>query len=394
MLLSVALTYCITLYAAEREYNALLADLSQKEQEYARIAEVRSYIDKYYVGEVNEKNITDGALYGMVAMLGDKWSYYLTADQFASVSNSTNNKIYGIGINAAYDEERGAVVVLDVFENSPAEEAKIQPLDKIVRIDGEEVAKIGYDAAVKKITGTAGTAVSITIEREGTQAPIGMSITRREVDVQGINSKILDGNIGYIRILNFDANVDKDFIAALENLKKANVTGLVFDVRNNPGGLMQVLVNVLDPLLPEGTIISEEDKNGKKNVYSSDKNELDLPMAVLTNGYSISAAEFFAAALSEADKAVVVGEPTTGKGVAQSHIKLRDGSGIILSVSRYYTASGKSLEEMGGIVPDKLIEFTEEENRRFYFMSEKEDRQLQGAIEEINKKTAEKKQGE
>ena len=381
MLLTAALTYCITLYASEREYNAKLAGLSDREAEYAKIAEVRGYIDKYFVEEYEDKNITDGALYGMVASLGDRWSYYLPAEQFASVVNSTSGKIVGIGVNASYDSDRGAV-----YEGYPAEYAKLLPFDRIVGVDGVEVAQIGYDAAVKKIQGVVGTPVSLTVEREGVAEPISLSITRREIDVQSVKAKILDGNIGYIKISSFDANVDKDFAAALANLKKANVEGIVFDVRNNPGGLLNVLVNVLDPLLPEGIIIREENKSGKAITHYSDANELNLPMAVLTNEYSISAAEFFAAALQESGKATVVGEATTGKGLAQSQIPLSDGSGIILSVSKYYTGRGASLEDSHGIKPDKTVELTAEEKKKFYLLSEKEDRQLQAAIAAVNER--------
>lgn len=386
MLLTAALTYCITLYSAEREYNAKLADLSEKEQMYTRIAEVRSYIDKYYVNDYDENELTDGALYGMVAMLGDKWSHYLNPEEFASVLASLNSKVVGIGVNTTYDSENDAILVLDVFEDSPAEYAKIMPLDKIISVDGKKVSDIGYDAAVKSVSGAVNTPVSLVILRDGTDAPINMSITRREIDVPNVSSKILGDDIGYVKISSFDSNVDKDAAKAIERLKSAGVTSLIFDVRNNPGGSLQVLVNTLDPLLPEGVIIRETDKNGKETVYNSDKTELDLPMVVLTNEYSISAAEFFAEALREAGKATIVGAPTTGKGQAQSNIPLKDGSGLVLSVSKYFTGRGKSLSETGGITPDRLVELTEEETKKFYLLSESEDRQLQEAIKVINER--------
>jgi len=324
----------------------------------------------------------------MVAMLGNRWSHYLTPEQFSSVMTSLNSKVVGIGINAVFDSENDAVLVLEVFEDSPAAAAKLAPFDRIVSVDGKKVADIGYDAAVKSIAGAVDTPVSLVITRDGAPAPINMTITRREIDVTNVSSKILDGNIGYIKITSFDSNVDKDFIQALDRLKKAQVVGIVFDVRNNPGGIMQVLVNTLDPLLPEGTILREEDKLGKVKNYDSDKNALELPMAVLTNEYSISAAEFFAAALRESGKATIVGEPTTGKGFAQSNIPLKDGSGLVLSVSKYFTGKGVSLEETGGIKPDRLIEFTDAENARFYLLSETEDRQLQAALGVIREKLA------
>ena len=389
MLLSAALTYCITLSALEAEYNAKLNGLLDMEEEYKLIDEVLTNIDDHYVKDFDVRDVFDGARYGMVASLGDRWSYYLTPEQFASVIDSSNSKMVGIGITAAYDEEKGEVVVLDVYEGSPAENAKIQPYDRIITVDGNNVSDIGYDAAVNKIRGDIDTAVAITIRREGVENPINVNITRHEVDIQHVKSKILDGNIGYIEIGSFDANVDKDVLAALENLKKAEVKGIIFDVRNNPGGRLNVLVKILDPLLPEGTIIKEVNKKGKETVYTSDAEALDIPMVVLANEYSISAAEFFAAALQEAEKATVIGTPTTGKGVAQQHIPLSDGSGLVISVSRYYTGKGRNLDETHGIIPDIEVKLTEEESKKFYLLEESEDRQLQTAIGEINKMTGE-----
>lgn len=385
MLISAALTYCITLSTLESEYNKKLDGLYELEAEYKLIDEILTIVDDYYVKDYDMKDVFDGARYGIVACLGDRWSYYLTPEQFTSVINSSNSKLVGIGITAAYDEEAAEVVVLDVYEDSPAENAKILPYDRIIAVDGNNVADIGYDAAVNKIHGDVGTPVAITLRREGVENPISLSITRREVDVQHVRAKILDGNIGYIKIGSFDANVDKDFLLALENLKKAEVKGIIFDVRNNPGGQLKVLVNTLDPLLPEGTIIKEVNKKGKETVYESDAEELGLPMVVLANEYSVSAAEFFAAALQEYEKATVIGTPTTGKGVAQSHIPLSDGSGLVLSVSKYYTGKGANLDETQGIKPDIEIPLTEDENKRFYLLSESEDRQLQAALADINR---------
>ncbi len=385
MLLTAAVTFCMTFYASESRYNAKLLDINRREQEYAKIAEVRGYIDKYYVSSYNDANLTDGAVYGIVAALGDEWSHYLTADQFAALANTTNNKLVGIGVNVAYDEANKAIYVLDVYEDSPAESAGIKPRDLIVKVGGTPVSELGYSAAVQNVSGDVGTSVNITITREGVENPIELSITRKELDVQGVKAKILPGNIGYIKISNFDANIDKDVAAALDNLKKAEVAGMIFDVRNNPGGLLDVLVKTLDPLLPEGIIITEKDKMGTPREYRSDANELEMPIAVLTNEYTISAAEFFAAALSESGKATLVGEPTTGKGRAQSPIKLKDGSGLVLSVSEYFTASGKSLDAEGGVKPDVLIPLNAEEKKNFYMLSDENDRQLQAAIGEINK---------
>lgn len=385
MLISAALTYCITLSALESEYNEKLDGLYELEAEYKLVDEILTIVEDHYVKDYDMKDVFDGARYGMVACLGDKWSYYLTPEQFTSVINSSNSKLVGIGITAAYDENAAEVVVLDAYEDSPAENAGIKPYDRIIAVDGNNVADIGYDAAINKIHGDVNAPVAITLRREGVENPISLTITRREVDVQHVRSKILDGDIGYVKIGSFDANVDKDFLLAIENLKKAEVKGIIFDVRNNPGGQLKVLVNALDPLLPEGTIIKEVNKKGKETIYESDAEELKLPMVVLANEYSVSAAEFFAAALQEYGKATVIGTPTTGKGVAQSHIPLSDGSGLVLSVSKYYTGKGVNLDETQGIKPDIEIQLTEEESKRFYLLSESEDRQLQAALADVNR---------
>ena len=386
MLLTAAVTYAGTLYSVEREYDEKLDNFNTQEQEYARITEVRKYIDNYYINDYDRNKLIDGALYGMVAFLGDKWSYYLDPEQFASFNNSLESRMVGIGINAAYDYDTGGILIFEVFEGSPAEKAGLRPLDIITHVDGVAVGETGFDAAVNKVRGEQGTAVRLTVRKADTGKTVDTSIIRQSIDIESVKARIIDNNIGYIKIRSFDSNVDKPFEEALKNLLKANVSGIVFDVRNNPGGTMQSLVNILDLLLPEGRIISEKNKNGDMKEYTSDANEVKLPMAVLINEYSISAAEFFAASLQEYGKATIVGTPTTGKGSAQKPIALEGGGGLILSTSKYYTAKGVSLAETGGIKPDTEVPLTQDEIKRFYKLTETEDRQLQAAIGAIKNK--------
>lgn len=386
MLLTAAVTYGMAFYMSKQSYETKIGELNRRSEQYAKIAEVQGYIDKYYVNEYDEKSVTDGAAAGMVAYLGDKWSYYLTADQFADLNESLNNKLVGIGVNVAYDVDSGGILVYELFPDTPAEDSGLLPMDVIYEVDGVPVSELGYDAAVNKVRGEEGTAVKLSVYRESTQEYLTFNVTRENVQIEAINSQILTGGIGYVKIRNFDLNVDKSFAESISNLQKANVKAIVFDVRNNPGGALQSLVACLDILLPETELISAVDKAGEKTVYKSDAKFIDLPMAVITNEHSISAAEFFAASLQEHDKAEIVGMPTTGKGCSQVPIQLKDGSGIMLSTQKYYTAKGISLAETGGIVPDHKVELTKEEQTRFYKLTQAQDRQLQTAVDIVKAK--------
>lgn len=386
MLLSAAVTYGMTFYMSKQSYDNKIGELNKRSAEYAKIAEVQGYIQKYYVNDYDEAALTDGAAAGMVAYLGDKWSYYLTADQFKAFQESLNSSLVGIGVSVSYDADSGGILVYEVYDGAPAQQAGIQPMDVIYQVDGVPVAELGYDAAVNKVRGEEGTTVNLKVYRPAVNQYLEYNVARKSIQIEAVKSQILADGIGYIKIRSFDLNIDKAFIDAVENLKKANVKGIVFDVRSNPGGALQTLVKCLDVLLPECKIISEVDKSGEEKIFTSDANELTLPMAVLINENSISAAEFFAASLQEHGKATVVGMPTSGKGNAQQPIPLKDGSGIVLSTQKYFTANGVSLAETGGIQPDQKVELTQDELIHFYKLTQAQDRQLQAAIAAVKAK--------
>lgn len=386
MLLAAAASYSITLSVCSQSFNSKLGDLDSLVSQHQKIAEVQNCIEKYYVNSYDKNQVADGAAAGMVAYLGDRWSYYLNKEQFAAYRQSIENTLVGIGVNVTQDSETGGILVIDVYANSPAERAGIQAQDLIIGVDGKTVQSLGYEGTVHAVQGKAGTTVKLTCRDKAGKVK-DVSITREKITVESVKSQILPGNIGYIRIRGFDLNVDQQFIEAVRNLQAAKVSGFIFDVRNNPGGALQTLVNSLDILLPEGLIISEKDKNGNEQEYTSDANEVTKPMVVLVNEYSISAAEFFAASLQEYNKATIIGTPTTGKGCAQSPIELSDGSGLILSISKYYTASGISLAETKGIKPDVVVTLTDEEIRQNYKRPITEDRQVQAALSKLGVKS-------
>lgn len=386
MLLTAAVTYSATLYVTQQKYDQKFSMLNTRADEYARIAEVQGYIEDAFVNEYDKNKMIEGALTGMVAYLGDRWSHYLNAEDFKAYNDSMSSRMVGIGVNVVLDEATGGIRIIDVYASSPASEAGLHPNDVVVAVDGAKVSELGYESAVNKVRGEAGTTVRLQIYRAEGNKTLEATIKRAAFHIENVKAQLLADNVGYIKIRGFDLDVDKEFIQAASNLQKQGAKAFVFDVRNNPGGAMTVLVNCLDILLPEGTIITAKDKAGSVKEYKSDANELKLPMAVLTNQNSISAAEFFAASLQEYNKATVIGTATTGKGCAQTPIELKDGSGLIISTSKYYTKNGISLADTKGIKPNVEVKLTDEQMKRFYTLTPQQDPQLQAAIKNVKSK--------
>ncbi|MBQ7623996.1 MAG: S41 family peptidase, partial [Clostridia bacterium] len=235
---------------------------------------------------------------------------------------------------------------------------------------------------VAKVRGEEGTQVEITYRRDGAEKTV--SIIRMRIYNESLDARIIGNNVGYVYIDNFQTNADKEFVEKVTDLVEKGVKALVFDVRFNGGGYVSVMNNMLDVLLPEGTVISMVDKAGNTKEFKSDASAIELPMVVITNEYSISAAEFFAAALQEYGVAKIVGDPTGGKGYSQNLFMLKDGSSVNLSTSRYYTPKGESLVDHG-VVPDVPVSLTDEETANFYNLTDAQDKQLQAALSTVDK---------
>jgi len=385
MLLAAVVTFTITYNEVRNDVNRQLAEDAQREQEVSKFLEVKGYIEDYFVGEYDEDTMLDMAMTGLVAGIGDQWSYYLTKDEYEQYMQMSENEYVGIGVTATYDDELGVIRVTQVMQGSPAEQAGVRTLEMIVSVDGEPVSALGFEVAVAHIKGEENTPVTLEIADVSGEIRT-VEIVRMKVKQQVITYRMLDGAIGYVRIDNFDAGVSKDFEDAVSALISDGAEGLVFDVRINPGGRLQELIPMLDMLLPEGRIFSSTDKNGVEENYDSDKNEVSLPMAVLINQYSYSAAEFFAAALQEYEKAEIVGQSTTGKGYAQVPIELKDGSAIVLSVTKYLTPKGVSLADQGGMHPDYEVLMTDEQYQNFPAIAYEDDPQLQKAVEVVTRR--------
>ena len=322
----------------------------------SKLTQLEDLIDKYYADHVDMDALEDAAADAMVEALPDRWSYYISAEEYAAYLEGKNNAYVGIGVTIEMTEQGYRITKLS--EGGPAEEAGLLVGDLIVAADG--VSLVGMDTAQGKthIQGEEGTTVEITVLREGESRTF--AVERRTVRTPVATATMLDGQIGLVKIANFNANCSAETIAAVDALLEQGAQALIFDVRYNGGGYTKELVALLDHLLPAVPVFRTVDYKGKENVDYSDADCVEVPMAVLINGSSYSAAEFFAAALAEYDAAILVGEKTSGKGYYQVTYQLEDGSAVALSTGKYFTPKGESLEGVG-LTPEGELYVTVDE---------------------------------
>ena len=356
---------------------------SQPAPSTSKLDALETLIQDFFIGEVDRTKIEDAAANAMVSALGDRWSYYIPADQYASHMEQKKNTYVGIGVTITQLED-GSLDIRQVAEGGPAEESGVQYGDRIVGVNGESILGMDLETIKGMIRGEAGTTVELNLMRE--KEELTLTVTRRQIKTPVATAKLLDGGIGLVTIVNFNSGCFEETKAAVESLREQGAKKIIFDVRNNPGGYVHELVPTLDYLLPEGPLFRTEDYAGKENVQNSDAAFLDMPMAVLVNGESYSAAEFFAAALKEYEAAVVVGEQTCGKGYFQTTYELPDGSAVGLSIGKYFTPKGVSLAGVG-ITPDVMVPVDEETFNAIYAgtLDAAEDPQVQAAIAALKK---------
>ena len=340
-------------------------------------------IREKFVGDYDETAHRETTLEAMVDSLGDRWSYYLTPQEYQQVQDTRSNSYVGIGIMVSRDQPDG-LLILSVTEGGPAQEAGLLAGEIIRAVDGTTVTEKTKEDCVTAIKGAEGT--SVQLEVEGTDGVLRtVEVERR--NIQGITAtwKMVEGNVGLITIQNFYSGTADLVRQGVEALTGQGAKALVLDVRNNPGGYVTELTEILDLLLPEGDIFISRSYNGREKVYTSDADCVDLPLAVLVNGDSYSAAEFLAAQLRESAGAVVAGTRTCGKGYSQMLYALYDGSAIGLSTARYYTGGGESLIGVG-LEPDPSVELTEEAKAKLLVgeLAYEEDLQLQAAIKALD----------
>lgn len=366
-------------------YAAALSAREEDSPVQAKAAEVQEIIETYFIDDYDEDTLADGAASGMVDATGDEWSYYLSADEVAAYEESMANAYVGVGITITEDAEAGGMRVEEVAAGGPAEEAGIRVGDLLLAVEGEDVLPLGIDGTRNLVRGEEGTRVNMHFSRNGSEYDV--SVERRSIETPVVTGELLDGSIGYIKIDNFDERSAAETIAFVKDLIGQGAEALLFDVRFNPGGYADELVKVLDYLLPEGDLFRSVDYAGREEVDTSDASCVELPMAVLVNEDSYSAAEFFAAALQEYEWATIVGSQTYGKGNFQTAFYLSDGSMVNLSIGKYYTPGGKSLSETG-VTPDVVVDLDDEQYALLYYnaLEQADDPQFQAAIDTLTQK--------
>ena len=348
-------------------------------RDISKLDRLEGLIQECYIGEADEQELEDAAAVAMVKATGDRWSYYIPADEYSDHVEREENAYVGVGITIQPQEDESGFLILMVTEGGPAQEAGIEANDLLIGVEEQDIRDMSMDEVRELIRGKEGTKVALTVMRKGEH--MTLSVERRRIEETVARGEMLDDGIGLVQIFNFDERCADESIEVIERLRAEGAKKLIFDVRNNPGGFADELVELLDYLLPEGDLFRSVSYDGKEQVDTSDADFLDMPMAVLVNGDSYSAAEFFAAALQEYEAAIVVGEPTVGKGYYQNTIQLGDGSAVALSTGKYFTPKGNSLADVG-VTPDVRAEVDEETAANIYYglSTTAEDPQIQAAV--------------
>lgn len=374
--LAAAMTFIITLFFSLRHFNDQVRSVKEKAAKYERLEAVDSYVRQNFYTDLDEEAIMDGILKGYMSGLHDKYSHYMTAEEYKELQQTESGKFVGIGVTVTVDED-GYIHILEVEKNSPAETSGLQPDDRVVAIEGEDVLAIGYAEAINRVKGEEGTTLSITVRRDEQEQDY--SIVRKTFEVTTVEGRLFGGGIGYISISNFRENTPEQFRQVMEDLIANGAESMIFDVRDNGGGLLRSLEEMLDPMLPEGVIAvaTYQDGSTETAVYS-DAAEMDIPMVVLVNENSASAAELFAASLKDFDKATLVGTTTFGKGIMQVTTPLKDGGGLTLTIATYQTTRSDCYHGVG-VVPD--IEVAASEDTDIDDADPETDPQLAKAIE-------------
>lgn len=348
-----------------------------------KLNKIRTYLSNYYLRNIDQEKLFEGAVRGMVESLKDPYTVYLNKKEYEDLKTETKGTYAGIGIVVSADPQDNLITVVSPIEGTPGERAGILPGDKIIKVGNIEVKGSELDKAVSLMKGPKGTKVTLTIKRKGVQNLIVKTITRDNIVIKTVKDKIVNNNIGYIRISMFDEKTYEDFIKSYEKLLKKKIKGLIIDVRDNPGGLLGEVVEIADRLLPAGIIVYTEDKNKKRRNWFSDTQQAEIPIVVLINGSSASASEILAGAIKDTKKGTLIGTKTFGKGVVQEVFDLGDGTALKVTVSEYFTPKGISIHGKG-IQPDIEVKLPEKYKSSLQ-VPETEDTQLKAGINFLQK---------
>ena len=311
-----------------------------------KMTEIQSYVNQFFLDDIDQEKMQDAVCKGMVNGLGDTYAAYYNEEEYQDMKEKTSGNYCGIGAVVSQSATDGAISIVQTIKGGPAEKAGMKSGDMIVEVDGISTQGMDLTALISKTKGDAGTKVKVTVLRDGHQKKY--TITRKEIHSQTVESRMLDNKIGYIAVSSFEEVTKQQFRDALKKLEKEGEKSLIIDLRNNGGGLLSTAVDMLDRLLPKGTLVYTKDKNGEKEIYSAtDEESFDKPVAILVNENSASASEVFSGAMQDYKKAVLVGTTTFGKGIVQTVFDLPDGTALKLTTSKYYTPKGRNIHGTG-----------------------------------------------
>ena len=341
------------------------------------LSRIRQIIDKYYMGEINEQDLREGAIKGYVEGLGDEYTEYFTAQELEDFYADALGSLDGVGIYMTQNLETEEIIVVSTIKESPAEAAGILSGDIITKVDGEECTGQELETVSNKVRGESGTQVELEINRNG--EILNFTLTRTHVKVNHVEGKVIEENIGYIQVASFDEETGEEFEAKYQELKAQNIQSLIVDIRNNTGGIVDEALEIIDLFIPKDkTMLITIDKDNNEEEYKSKRDVvIDMPVVLLVNEYSASASEILAGALKDYGEATLVGTKTYGKGVIQELLQLTDGSGIKITTNEYYTPNHNKINKVG-IEPNETVELPEEVEG---ILTEEQDTQLQRAIE-------------
>lgn len=349
---TMALIFCLCIVLAAAAVLGA-CKVYQMQKKYGALAQLEHAVDQTYYKDVDENAVMESAMKGYVAGLDDPYSQYMTSDEYAAYQTSEAGQTIGIGVTVSQTEE-GYLEIQDVNTDSPAKEAGLQKDDLIIKVDGDDVAEMGYEDAVNAVRGDPDTKVTLTIKRG--DETFDQDVTRKSMEVTSAEGKMLDGKIGYITIRSFKENTPDQFQAIYDQLIADGAEALVFDLRDDGGGLVSALEKILDPLLPEGKIAIATYRDGTtETLVESDATECNLPMAVVVNENTASAAELFTASLQDFGKGTVVGTTTFGKGIMQVTRQMPSGGALTLTTATYQTTKGECYHGIG-VKPDVEVE--------------------------------------
>lgn len=338
---------------------------------------INSLLDsEFYFDDVDEDKAASDIFKAYLNAYGDKYTVYYTPEEYKQLTESTTGKFSGIGAVCEKNED-GSIRLTEIYEDSPAEKAGLKAGDGITKVDGKDIKDMDLTPAVALIKGEKGTTVSLEYVRDGNTATV--TVTRDEIEAKTVKYEMKDNNIGYIRVVQFDDVTKNQFMDALNDLKSRGMKSLVVDIRNNPGGMLDTVVSMLDEILPDGLIMYTQDKKGNKTEYKgSNPDELDMPMAVLVNGNSASASEIFAGAVQDYGVGKIIGTQTFGKGIVQTVRPLSDGSAVKYTIAKYFTPKGQDIHGKG-VTPDMVVDMPEDSQT---------DTQMDAAIDYLNQEMA------